>query len=309
MAHIAIGSVATSITYTATASQTAFTIPFEYFDSGDIDVYQNGTKKTITTHYTITNNTTYSGGFQGGTVTLGTGATVNDKITIELNMDATRATDFATSGPFNIDTLNTWIDKVMVLLKQAFTRIDRKIGRAATDTSSYSLDLPTGVTSTAKTLLVGTSGLSLGPTSTDISGANTSAPNAAASASSAASSATSASSSATAAAASASTAAASATGWGADVIASQTQAETGTDNEKGMTPLRVKQSITANSGQASNAVFYGFKKNASTLQLDRSTVGASGEAFTDSAYDDTLFAAHGATFAINASGHLIITVP
>ena len=44
MTHITIGTTATIISYTATASQTAFTIPFEFFDNNDIDVYKNGTK-------------------------------------------------------------------------------------------------------------------------------------------------------------------------------------------------------------------------------------------------------------------------
>ena len=197
MAHITIGTTTTKVTYTATASQTDFSIPFEFFDEDDLDVYQNGTLKTITTHYTITPVTTYTGGFQGGTMVLGTGATVSDVIVIELNMTPERTVDFATSGPFNIDTLNTWIDKIMVFFKQAFENIDRKVGRASTDTSSYSLDLPTGVTSTAKALTVDTSsGLALGPSTADITGA-------AASATAASSSQTAAATSATAAAASA----------------------------------------------------------------------------------------------------------
>ena len=211
MAHITIGTTTTKVTYTATASQTDFSIPFEFFDEDDLDVYQNGTLKTITTHYTITPVTTYTGGFQGGTMVLGTGATVSDVIVIELNMTPERTVDFATSGPLNIDTLNTWIDKIMVFFKQAFENIDRKVGRASTDTSSYSLDLPTGVTSTAKALTVDTSsGLALGPSTADITGAAASATAAATSATAAASSATAASSSQTAAATSATAAAASA---------------------------------------------------------------------------------------------------
>jgi hypothetical protein len=211
MPHIAIGTTVTIVTYTATASQTDFSIPFEFFDEADLDVYQAGTLKTLTTHYTITPTTTYTGGYQGGTMVLGTGATVSDVIVIELNMTPQRAVDFPVSGAFNIDTLNTWIDKIMVFFKQAFENIDRKVGRSSTDTSSYSLDLPTGVTSTAKALVVDTSsGFTLGPTTADISGAAASATAAATSATASASSATAASSSQTAAATSATAAAASA---------------------------------------------------------------------------------------------------
>ena len=148
MAHITIGTTATRISYTATASQTAFTIPFEFFDEDEINVYQQGTLKTLTTHYTVSPVTTYTGGFKGGTVTLETGATNGDKIVLELDISPQRSTDFPTSGVFNITTLNTWIDKVFVIFKQAFENIDRKVGRTATSVETYSLDWPDGATTT-----------------------------------------------------------------------------------------------------------------------------------------------------------------
>jgi hypothetical protein len=265
MVHIAIGTTVTKVTYTATASQTDFSIPFEFFDEADLDVYQNGTLKTLTTHYTITENTTYSGGFQGGTMVLGTGATVSDVIVIELNMTPQRSVDFPVSGAFNIDTLNTWIDKIMVFFKQAFENIDRKVGRSSTDTSSYSLDLPTGVTSTAKALVVDTSsGFTLGPTAADISGAAASATAAATSATASATSATASATSATAAAASAAAAAASASpgggGWlgesgsplgtSADIIRVNEQtlnnsvSVVATDNGSATGPLTIASGVT-----------------------------------------------------------------
>ena len=162
MAHITIGTTATRISYTATASQTAFTIPFEFFDEDEINVYQQGTLKTLTTHYTVSPVTTYTGGFKGGTVTLETGATVGDKIVLELDISPQRSTDFPTSGAFNITTLNTWIDKVMVIFKQAFENIDRKIGREATSVETYSLNWPDGATSTQQTVVVdSTNGITL----------------------------------------------------------------------------------------------------------------------------------------------------
>ncbi len=59
------------IAYTATAGQTAFTVPFEFFDNSDLNVYINETLKTITTHYTVS-----GGSGSTGTVTLTSGATV-----------------------------------------------------------------------------------------------------------------------------------------------------------------------------------------------------------------------------------------
>ena len=183
MAHITIDSTATRISYTATASQTAFTIPFEFFDEDDLKVYQNGTLKTKTTHYTVTPVTTYEGGFDGGTVTLGTGATVSDKIVIALDMAIERSTDFPTSGPFNITTLNTWIDKMFVLLKQITESTTRMVTRPTTSTETYSLNWPDGATTDPKVLVASSdAGLELGATNAEIAAAATKATEAAASA-------------------------------------------------------------------------------------------------------------------------------
>jgi len=35
------------------ATQTSFTVSFEFFDDADLNVYVDGTLKTITTHYTV----------------------------------------------------------------------------------------------------------------------------------------------------------------------------------------------------------------------------------------------------------------
>jgi len=194
MAHITIDSTATRISYTATASQTAFAIPFEFFDEDDLKVYQNGTLKTKTTHYTVTPITTYEGGYDGGTVTLGTGATVSDKIVIALDMAIERSTDFPTSGPFNITTLNTWIDKMFVLFKQITESTTRMVTRPNTSTETYSLNWPDGATTDPKVLQISSdAALELGPTVGTISAAATEASNAATSATAASNSATTAS--------------------------------------------------------------------------------------------------------------------
>jgi hypothetical protein len=91
-------------------------------------------------------------------------------------------------------------------------------------------------------------------------------------------------------------------------IASKAEAEAGTNNTKGMSPLRTKEAITFNAASVSNAAFYGFKKSGATLQVDVTTAGGS-ESFTLSDYDDCEVASLGLSYAINASGNLIVTTP
>ena len=127
MAHITIGTTSTRADFTASAGQTVFTVAFEFFDEDDLLVYQNNVLLTKTTNYTVTPVTTSDGGFDGGTITLVTGASVNDKIAIVLSMALGRSSDFPTAGPFNVTTLNTTLDKNAVRLKQLDENLSRSI--------------------------------------------------------------------------------------------------------------------------------------------------------------------------------------
>ena len=114
MAHITISDTTPRVNYTASSSQTAFTVNFPFFADSDLKVYQNDTLKTLTSDYTVTG----AGASAGGTVTLGTGATSGDIISILRDVPVARTTDFATSGQFQIDTLNTDLDKHTAMLQE-----------------------------------------------------------------------------------------------------------------------------------------------------------------------------------------------
>jgi len=134
MAHITVGTTSTRADYTASASQTAFSVPFEFFDEDDLLVYKNNALLTKTANYTVTPVTTSDGGFDGGTVTLTSGAASGDKVAIVLSMPHGRASDFPTAGPFNVTTLNTTLDKNAVRLKQ----LDELSSRSARGPASES---------------------------------------------------------------------------------------------------------------------------------------------------------------------------
>ena len=115
------------VTYTASGSQTAFAIPFEFFSTTDIKVY-NGTSlltynasPSSTTQYSISGTVSASDSAYefgaGGTITMGgSGATAGDIITIIRDITIERSTDFPTSGTFDITSLNTDLDKVFAKL-------------------------------------------------------------------------------------------------------------------------------------------------------------------------------------------------
>ena len=127
------------ISYTVNqgATQTSFTVPFEFFDTTDLKVVLDGTTKTITSHYTVS-----GGNGSTGTVTMSvTGATGGSTVIIYREIPLSRSTDFPTSGAFPIATLNTELDRTVALFDDRKDRIDRSIRLLDTDDAA-SMTLP-----------------------------------------------------------------------------------------------------------------------------------------------------------------------
>jgi len=105
------------------ATQTTFAVPFEFFDNADLNVYVDGTKKTITTHYTVS-----GGSGTTGSVTISvTGATGGSTVIITRSISQQRTTDFPTSGPFNISSLNTELDRFTAIAADLQDSVDRSL--------------------------------------------------------------------------------------------------------------------------------------------------------------------------------------
>jgi hypothetical protein len=102
------------VRYAATNGQTVFAVPFEFFDNSDVKVYQNGTLKTLTTHYTLTG----AGVVGGGNCTLVTGAALDDDILIFRDLPVEKEAEFATSGPFSMASLNDLFSKLIMMIGQ-----------------------------------------------------------------------------------------------------------------------------------------------------------------------------------------------
>ena len=117
MAHVTIPDTSPRVQYSVGGTSTTdFSIPFAYFEEGDIVVYVGSTLKTLTTDYTIT-GTAVDEGFSGGTVVLNTGVT-NTTVTVVRDVAVERITDFATNGPFNITQLNSELDRITAQIQQ-----------------------------------------------------------------------------------------------------------------------------------------------------------------------------------------------
>lgn len=137
------------IRYVATAGQTVFTVPFEFLANADIKVYRNGLLRTISTHYNLTG----AGVEGGGTVTLTSGATLNDDILIIRDVPIERQGDFPISGVFDVASLNRQLDYLTMMARDIETRIERRLLRLGiTDSPETMGDLPNLATRLSKVL-------------------------------------------------------------------------------------------------------------------------------------------------------------
>ena len=196
---ITISDTEPRIQYTATGGQTSFTVPFAFFANADLQVF-NGTSQlsfssapTNASQYSVTG----AGVSGGGSITLGSpGATVNDVITIVREVAIERTTDFPTSGAFQIDSLNTELDKIIAMAQQLERDLKLSPRVNTTSSSSFNLTFPDMVAGKILSANAGGTGLEF---SVDASGLLSAETNAATSATNAANSATASANSATAA--------------------------------------------------------------------------------------------------------------
>lgn len=106
--------------YTATGSQTDFTVSYDYRSTDDIKVYQNGTLLTITTDYTFPNATT---------VRLVTGATLDDTIVLERATSQTVTLVDFTVGTLTESDLDLAKDQAFYMAQEAIDAANLRIGK------------------------------------------------------------------------------------------------------------------------------------------------------------------------------------
>ena len=160
MATISIADNDARVQYTqaVTADSTQLTIDFPFFSLDDIKVIVTNSSSvdTALTRGTgagtfAVNGTSVDDGYSGGNVTLGSSYDDTNTYTIYRDITVTRTTDFPTSGPFNISSLNTELDKLFAISQELQTSIGRKVGIVDSDGTS-SVALPAKATRLGKIL-------------------------------------------------------------------------------------------------------------------------------------------------------------
>ena len=130
-----------SYTVNQGATQTAFTVNFEFFDDADLNFYVDGTKKTLSTHYTVSGGNGSTGTINTTSGNTVTGASGGSTIVITRDIALARITDFPSSGSFQVATLNTELDRFTAIASDISDETTRSIQLADED-SAVSMVLP-----------------------------------------------------------------------------------------------------------------------------------------------------------------------
>ena len=159
MADYNINAVTRRAVFTGSAGLGPYAFTFEIIDSGDLAVYFNAAKLTITTDYTVAINANGT-----GSVTIVTGTnvpstpTASDQIVIVGARDIERTTDFVTAGDLLASSLNEQLDS-LTIFDQQVSEEGRRALRApvydpalAEDGGVVDMTLPTKASRSGKTL-------------------------------------------------------------------------------------------------------------------------------------------------------------
>jgi len=124
--------------YTATAGQTVFAYTFEVYNKNDLVVLQNDTTLAEGTNYTVSG----VGSDSGGNITLTSGATAGDIITVYRDMALERLTDYQNSGDFLASEVNEDFDRLWLATQQNAIPEGRAIRKPVSDLDSINMELP-----------------------------------------------------------------------------------------------------------------------------------------------------------------------
>lgn len=132
---------------TASGGQTAFTYDWRLDNQADVIVTHKVNSTGVVSTLTITTDYTVAGvGVAGGgTITLVTGASVNDIIILEDNRQPERTQDYTTSGDLLADTLDGDMDRRVDIMMNHERQLDRSLHVAPIELNAVSMEVPVAV--------------------------------------------------------------------------------------------------------------------------------------------------------------------
>lgn len=133
-----VASETSRVEYVGNGATTAFAVPYYFLANGDLKVYQAGTLKTITTHYTVTG----AGNPAGGTVTFVTAPATAEDVVIVRDPAITQTVDYVPNDPFPAETHETALDRLTMIAQRNRDLVDRALLLADGVADDLDLTLP-----------------------------------------------------------------------------------------------------------------------------------------------------------------------
>ena len=132
--------------YTAGSAQSEYDYTFQLNEAADVDVYLDGVKQTLNTHYVVQGIGNASGGTivftledeNGDPIHPTQGAIIN----IVMAMDLDRDTNYQPSGAFLAADVNNDFDRLWLATNQQQTAVNRALRLKDTDVTTSSMELP-----------------------------------------------------------------------------------------------------------------------------------------------------------------------
>lgn len=130
--------------YTATAGQTIFNYTFKIYTDSDLQVFVTPSGQTADDSTDEVTGFAVSGvgNEAGGTVTLLSGASLGDLVTIVSSIPTNRTVDYQNNGDFLPDTVNGDFDRSVSLIKQANDLFNRTLVGQKSQQNTSGLSLP-----------------------------------------------------------------------------------------------------------------------------------------------------------------------
>lgn len=125
------------VTFTGNGATVDFAFTFRVFAAADLEVYLDGTLKTLTTHYTVDIDPSV----EGGTVTFLTAPAASVEVLIKRVLDFTQPSVIPTEGNFPEKTVENALDRATMLIVQ-LKEILSRVPQLAIDSAFSDLTLP-----------------------------------------------------------------------------------------------------------------------------------------------------------------------
>ena len=136
-----ISSTTNRVNYTGNGVTTAFAFPYKFLANADLKVYQEGTLKTITTHYTVTG----AGDDAGGTVTFLVAPANLDDVVIIRDPAILQGLDLVENDNLPAESLENSFDLITMVAQRLDDRIARAFVLNDADVSGPDLTIPSPV--------------------------------------------------------------------------------------------------------------------------------------------------------------------